>query len=107
MQGGSGTAGDGDQKASLLRDHLLPEGGDAAGTGSGGKSPRLKLPKTAEEAWKQKVDARLKRRAQREADKADARARDDGGGWGEQVEREILSAREVDDAAGKQDGGGV
>ena len=75
MQGESGTAGGGDQKASLLRDHLLPEGGDAAGTGSGGKSPRLKLPKTAEE------------------------------GWGEQVEREIRSAREVDDAAGKQDGG--
>ena len=92
MQGESGTAGGGDQKASLLRDHLLPEGGDAAGTGSGGKSPRLKLPKTAEEAWKQKVDARLKRRAQREADKADARARDDGGGGGSKS-RERSSAR--------------
>ena len=63
--GGGGGSGRGEGRSATLRDLLLPSNVNS------GKvpvvSPRFRMPRTAEEAWKQKTEASLKRRARRSA----------------------------------------
>jgi hypothetical protein len=62
--GGGGGSGSGEGGSATFRDLLLPfnDNGKVPAV-----SPRFRMPRTAEEAWKQKTEASLKRRARRSA----------------------------------------